>query len=108
VVNHIRTGRLHKDKVEELRALGFSFDSAHIVYGWDRIKTALLHFQRLEGNLKVPKRFVVPKGAENVHNWPVETEGMTLGQILHNIRNIGTYKEWREDMVAMGITFVNE
>lgn len=43
----IRMGKAHRDKQEDLRSIGFSFEQLRKPYGWERIKEALLHYKNV-------------------------------------------------------------
>jgi hypothetical protein len=74
------------------------------VFGWDRIKTALLCYKQLHGHFKVPARFVVPEeGDDNTaEGWPKETHGMKLGKVVGRIKYSDNYRSHRSDLIQMG------
>jgi hypothetical protein len=64
-------------------------------YGFDRIRIALLRYKELHGDLSVRHDFVVPMDSSD---WPEETWGMRLENIVRNIRNGRTYTEKQVNM----------
>jgi hypothetical protein len=50
----------------------------HSVYGFEKIKAALLTYKSLHGNLLVSDMFIVP---ENSTDWDEELWGMKLGEV---------------------------
>jgi hypothetical protein len=54
----------------------------HSVYGFEKIKAALLTYKSLHGNLLVSDMFIVP---ENSTDWDEELWGMKLGEGLNRI-----------------------
>jgi hypothetical protein len=105
VVNNIRGGRTHADKKKELEAAGFDFAKQvdPRAVGWEVVKAALLAYKELEGDLLVPQKFVVPHG--DPETWPESTWGVKLGKIVDNIRSVDTYKDHKQELVAMGFVY---
>ncbi|KAE8961367.1 hypothetical protein PF005_g31199 [Phytophthora fragariae] len=74
-----------RDKTR-LEELGFVWD--FFEHEWnERIMPALETFHRLEGHCRVPKLFVVPSD----DNWPIESWGLRLGNLVSGIRSKGIY-----------------
>jgi hypothetical protein len=107
VVEYIRGGRTHADKKKELEAAGFDFIKQERgkgkALGWEVVKAALLAYKGLEGDLLVPKTFVVPSG--DPETWPESTRGVKLGKIVDHIRNDGYYKDHKQELLAMGFVY---
>ena len=106
-VNNIRNGGDHKDKREELIAIGFVFEKqapgfqGQTALGWDRLKPALEQFKNLNGHLRVPSTFVIPSDSPD---WPEEMAGIKLGRTVYNIsRDSRYYREHRAEMREMGV-----
>lgn len=55
---------------------------------WEQIVRALSHYKEMNGDLRVPSRFVVPKNAED---WPNDLRGLRLGIRVSSIRSTGRY-----------------
>ena len=105
VVNNIRGGRTHADKKKELEAAGFDFakQAVGVAIGWEVVKAALLAYKELEGDLLVPPTFVVPHDDPEI--WPESTWGVKLGSIVNHIRHNGTYKDYKQELLAMGFVY---
>jgi hypothetical protein len=71
-------------------------------YGWENMRLAFEIYKKLKGELNVPNSFVVPA---NDSAWPEELWGMKLGRAACTIRNQGAYKDYKEDLVAMGFDY---
>ena len=107
-VNKIRSRGDHKDKRDELIAIGFVFEKqascagkCKKALGWDRLKPALEQFKKLNGHLRVPVRFVIPSDSPD---WPGEMVGIKLGMTVHSISNRANfYREHRAEMREMGV-----
>lgn len=100
----IREFRIHLDKKDELINLGFSYKKllAREGYGWERIKSSLLQYKSLYGNLLVHRDFVVPS---NNSDWPEKTWGIRLGSRVHHLRNRGDHADKRNELLDMGFVF---
>jgi hypothetical protein len=99
VVNNIRRGISYVDRREELSAIGFCFGAAQSRY--KATKAALLQYKNENGDMLVPRRFIVPRSEE----WPQETWNMRLGDIVYNIRRGVNYVDKREELVKIGFYF---
>jgi hypothetical protein len=73
--------------------------------GWAKVKAALLTYKRLAGNLLVPRPFVVP---HNHPKWPESTWGINLGRVTGSIRNDGSFKNHKQELVDMGFDFAKQ
>eukprot|EP00639_Heterosigma_akashiwo_P014875 CAMPEP_0206364060 /NCGR_PEP_ID=MMETSP0294-20121207/1981_1 /ASSEMBLY_ACC=CAM_ASM_000327 /TAXON_ID=39354 /ORGANISM="Heterosigma akashiwo, Strain CCMP2393" /LENGTH=415 /DNA_ID=CAMNT_0053809561 /DNA_START=431 /DNA_END=1674 /DNA_ORIENTATION=+ len=99
-----RVERLRKQKaalagrydaeMEELAALGVDWE-AKAVDEWDLILRALTTFHELEGNCRVPAKFVVPREEP----WPEACAGLRLGTSVASIRSVGRYVKNAPDRV---------
>ena len=99
----IRDMLLYPDKKDELENEGFCYKK-HLSregYGWDRIKSSLIRFQEINGNLLVHRDFIVP----NNNEWPPNTWGIRLGSRVHHLRNRGDHADKRDELVQMGFVF---
>ena len=104
-VNSIRSGHSHKDKREDLIAIGFVFEKHSTgtkdILGWARLKPALEQYKKLHGHLRVPYLFVIPPGSPD---WPEEMVGIKLGRTVYDVRsNVHSYREHRAEMREMGV-----
>ena len=100
----IRESHIHTDKRDELIDIGFSYKKllAREGYGWDRIKSSLLQYKALFGDLLVHRDFVVPN---NHPDWPQNTWGIRLGSRVHHLRNRGDHADKRNELLEMGFMF---
>jgi hypothetical protein len=86
--------------------MGFDFSSQSNEHGWDNhVKLALAIYKKLHGDLLVPTAFAVPT---NDSIWPEHLWGMKLGHTGRGIRSNGSYKEHRDDLVAMDFNSANQ
>ena len=76
-----KRGTLPVPDTAELDELGFVWDLG--VWRWERALAALRTFHRLEGDLSVPRSYVVPAALP----WPEDTHGLKLGVLVNNIRS---------------------
>jgi hypothetical protein len=102
VVNTIRGGKSHVDKRKDLESIGFNYESQSRSHGYELVKVALQTFKDLNGDMLVPKKFVVPI---NDITWPEETWGMKLGNVVNNIRGGNSHVKKREDLESIGFNF---
>ena len=79
VMRTIRRGFLYADKHPELLEMGFSFTYSSREFGWERLKTAIVRYKEVYGDLRVPKKFVIPSDTDE---WPKITWGLKLGSSL--------------------------
>lgn len=98
IVNNIRGGN-YADRKIDLQNIGFSFDAYNSKY--HLVKLALLKFKELNGDMLVPRRFIVPKSED----WPKETWDLKLGGNVYNIRGGTSFSDCREDLISIGFRF---
>ena len=79
---------------------GFRFDTspqnnAKNDERWERqVVPALRRYKELEGDMLVPRDFVVPSSSDD---WPEEMWGMRLGRTVDSIRSSGTFVRGHAD-----------
>jgi hypothetical protein len=100
--NDIRNEGLHEDRIDELIAIGFEFDTRRNNYTIEAVTAALRVYKKKRGNTSVPQRFVVPSDSAS---WPEITWNLPLGNIVSHIRNNGAYADKREELEAAGFDF---
>jgi hypothetical protein len=103
VVSHIRYGDSHVDKQADFESIGFDFNPQATRY--KIIKTALLTYQVLNGDMLVPQSFVVPA---NDVVWPTNTWGMKLGSFVSRIRHGDSYVDKRADLESIGFDYSSQ
>ena len=111
VVCMIRNEVAHKDKREELEALGFVFEKQirepFNKLGWEVVEACLVQYKvanpetTKEKGWIMPQVFYVPEDAA----WPEKAWGKNLGSIVRDIRHKGNYKEHCAAIEALGITY---
>ena len=74
-VGHIRTGRDHASRRDELESIGFKYRNAP-VRSYQSLKLALLRYKELYGDMLVPARFKVP---DESTAWPASVLGLRRG-----------------------------
>ena len=102
----------HKSHRDELIKMGFDFERQPNIggwnaTGWNRIKSALLHYKHLYGHLRVSAKFIIPSEDDNDEGWPLETLGIKLGVIVKKIRlkSKGHYKSHKDELIEMGFDY---
>jgi Fe2+ transport system protein FeoA len=91
----------HRTKLEEL-GLNFEVDKNQHYDFLTQIYPALEVYKAVNGNLLVPVKFVILEGDLR---FPVDTWGMKLGIIVHNIRSHGDFLKYRERLTALGFSY---
>ena len=99
-VHNIRSGGSYADKVDELAAVGFYFKPVQSTY--DQAKIALLNYKKLNGDMMIPAKFIVPSGSSI---WPRRTWGLRLGSTVSRIRNGRSHRDRRDDLLQMGFCY---
>jgi hypothetical protein len=69
---------------------------------YNLIKTALLKYKGIYGNMLVTERFIIPT---NSSVFPEEFWEMRLGKNVNNIRNSDIYAEYKDELIALGFDF---
>eukprot|EP00617_Octactis_speculum_P017154 CAMPEP_0185760614 /NCGR_PEP_ID=MMETSP1174-20130828/19520_1 /TAXON_ID=35687 /ORGANISM="Dictyocha speculum, Strain CCMP1381" /LENGTH=943 /DNA_ID=CAMNT_0028441511 /DNA_START=242 /DNA_END=3073 /DNA_ORIENTATION=- len=64
---------------------------------WDQLYTALEMYKIVNGDLRVPSKFIVPESAP----WDQETWGLKLGVRVSSIRNTGRFVKDRQQRIDM-------
>jgi hypothetical protein len=105
VVMSIRSGHSYKEKKEEMLSIGFNFDCQRKRNGFERIKAALSKYKEIYGNLLVKQCFTIQNG---VDEWPEDTWGLKLGQIVKGIRSGHSCKDNRAELEEMGFNFTSQ
>jgi hypothetical protein len=101
IVNNIRNQNTYAENKDELKALGFDYDSQWR-FTYDDVKMALLNYKAVNGNMLVPQKFVIPVDSTD---FPEEIWEMRLGSVVKEIR-AGVYSEKREELTSLGFTYV--
>jgi len=65
-------------------------------------RRALIHYKRLNGDMLVKTKFIVPDKSDD---WPEELWNMELGKIVHAIRNSRRFHEKRQELIEFGFNF---
>ena len=99
-VHNIRTGGSYADKTNELLDVGFYFKPVQTIY--DQAKIALLNYKKLNGDMMIPAKFIVPSGSSM---WPKRTWGLKLGSTVSRIRNGRSHSDRRDDLLQMGFCY---
>jgi len=100
IVCGIRNVGCFSDHKEELIALGVDYEKRIVKVTFAQLQEALLIYKQLHGHLKIPAEFVI---AKDDLQYPEEIRGYGLGYAVYSIRNNRSYREHREDFVAMGL-----
>lgn len=102
VVQTIRRGS-YKDQREELLAMGFCYDVYEARY--QLVRSALLLYKEMNGNVLVPQGYVVPTESDL---WPKEILGLKLGMVVHCIRTRKVYVSHHDDLLSLGFDFESQ
>ena len=103
LVHDIRKGHTFKcpKQREELLSMGFNFNHQKNRHKFPAIKTALILYNKIHGDLHIPQKFTVPSDSDD---WPEEFWHMKLGSIASDIRS-GSYKGMKEELISIGFDF---
>ena len=106
-LNKIRMMKLHRDKKEELSAIGVCYEEQIPLrnYGWDNISLALKTYKAINGHILIPYKFIIPIEPTV---WPENLSGMRLGWIAHNIKSHNHHSAHRDEILAMGIKYAGK
>ena len=102
VVQTIRRGS-YKDRRDELLDMGFCFDVYEARY--QLVRSALLLYKEMNGNVLVPQGYIVPKNSDL---WPQEMLGFKLGMVVHCIRTRKVYVSHHDDLLSIGFDFESQ
>jgi len=86
--------KYHPDRRAELDEMGFIWDD--LERRWEEVKEALITFKDANGDLEVPRKFVVPSEPP----WPEKVWGMPLGVRVDSIRSREDYVKYHPDRRA--------
>ena len=110
-VHLIKKGNKFKDRKNDLLDIGFDFNVKKS-YDFSALKAALLSYEGQYGDMFVPSAFKIPNnGMGNGVNtlssevWPESTWGMNLGQAVRRVKNGGTHRDKREDLLSIGFKY---
>lgn len=103
IVNHIRNHDNYEDYREELLAMGFEFDPMKARF--QRYFRALQRYQTVFGHLNIPLRYIIPKGSIEFDE---ECWDMRLGLVCWNMRNLGYFAEFADQLKPLGIIVVSQ
>lgn len=70
----------------------------HQVLDGESVIQSLKHYRKLNSNLRVPSKFVIPSDAK----WPSDLHGLRLGTILRRIKYRGVLPEYHEQIKEIG------
>ena len=104
-VSQIRGGRDYRDHRQDLESIGFNYNPQRVVYGYASLRSALLRYKEIHGDMLVPYAFIVR--ADDV-TWPEETWGMKLGRSAQRIRSGNIYVKRREELESIGFDYGSE
>ena len=106
-LNNIRMMKLHRDKKEELTAIGVCYEEQIPLrnYGWDNISLALKTYKAINGHILIPQKFIIPTESTV---WPENLSGMRLGSISQGIKYYNTHSTHRDEILAMGIKYAGK
>jgi hypothetical protein len=84
-----------------LRVLDSILIVKKLFYGYKSVRAALLKYRDLNGNMLVPRKFVVPAD----DTWPKEMWNVKMGTIVNNIRAGSSCSKNRVDLESIGFAF---
>lgn len=105
ISDSIRNNNTWKSNKQQLLDIGFDYNPQKYNYGFTEILKAFQIYKtlnKIDGTFSVPKSFSVPK---NSFDWPEDTWGINLGGITKHIRNRGSYKIHREQLIEIGFDY---
>ena len=99
LVEDIRDDKIFKESKQALQDLGLIYEKKKRPAFKD-IATALRTYRDIHGHCNVPTSFAI---AEGDLAYPVQVQGMQLGNLMHSIRTQGLYKEHKQVLVDIGV-----
>ncbi len=72
------------------------------VYGWDKVKRALLTYEGMYDDMLVPQSLVIERGDAS---WVSDLWDMKLGGAVDNSRNNDLYSELMEELIVMELHY---
>jgi hypothetical protein len=105
ISDSIRNNNTWKSNKPQLQDIGFDYNPQKYNYSFTEILKAFQVYKtinKIEGTFSVPKSFSVPKESQD---WPEDTWGINLGGITKHIRNRGSYKNHREQLLEVGFDY---
>lgn len=72
---------------------------------YEIVEVALLNYQKIYGDMLVPAIFIVPTNSDD---FPSETWGMKLGNVVNKIRNNNAYGESKGKLMALGFDYSSQ
>ena len=91
IANQIRCGSLLREVRNELASNGFDYGSRKLAYGYPPVKSALLKYKEVYGNMVVTREFFIPTDDDS---WP---ESMEPVSVVCNIRCGDSYNNHRAE-----------
>jgi hypothetical protein len=88
IVYRIRNKGLYVEHREELEAIGFDYSTQRVVYGWERVKAALLTYKNVYGNLSVSRSFKITRPSASAYiTVPLATtNGTNVGAAVNSVQ----------------------
>lgn len=105
IANQIRCGSLLREVRNELASNGFDYGSRKLAYGYPPVKSALLKYKEVYGNMVVTREFSIPTDDDS---WPEKTWGMELGSVVCNIRCGDSYNNHRAELESIGFDYSSQ
>lgn len=70
----------------------------HQALDGESVIQSLIHYRKLNSNLRIPSKFIVPSDAK----WPTDLHGFRLGTVLKRIKYRGVLPEYHEKIKEIG------
>ena len=88
---------------KDLSMIGYELKQIVIdEHNYDITKIGLLSYKRINGDMFVPYRFIIPYGDIS---WPKETWNLKLGSQVRSIRSLKIFTEKKKDLIDMGFIY---
>ena len=104
-VINIRNRNDYSKHRQELLAMGFEYDPQLILYGWPKVKMALLAYENWYRGLLVPQKFIIPISSLM---WEPDLWEMKLGAVVKRIRNRGDHNDHKQELLEMGFDYSSQ
>ena len=101
----IRYGHRAREHRAELQSLGFDYSIQRHIYEYDDVRSALLLYKKIHGDMLVPASFVIPSQSDE---YPSEMWGTKLGAIVSRIRHGLSCKGHEDDLIGIGFDFTSQ
>jgi len=100
IVNNIRNYDIFQEHKEELLLIGFQYNQSE--NDFEYVRESFLKYKEIYGTLIIPQSFAI---RFNDERFPEQMRGKSLGGLAVHIRYNGHYKDFKEELLAIGFDY---